>query len=85
MVRVPAVLSILEEIKVDIKSPPGDLVTMTLAALQSAQTRLPQNWMIWVGFVLTYHHIQDSVIDNLRPFTDGRHYLWDPATMLEGA
>jgi len=74
MVRVPAVLTALEEIRMDIDTPPEGFDAMTPAALEVAKIKLPPNWMVWGGFALTYYHIQDNIIKNLRPFADGLHY-----------
>jgi len=60
MTVVPGVLAILEDMETDIDSLPGDLVAMTPAALQAATTRLPSDWTICEGFVLTNYHIQDN-------------------------
>lgn len=47
---------------------------MTPDALEVAMRKLPPNWMIWGGFALTFYHIQDNLIKNLRPFAGGLYY-----------
>ncbi len=74
MAQVPAVLTVLEKIRMDIDTTPEGLNAMTPAALEVATIKLPPNWMVWGGFMLTYYHIQDNIIKNLRPFADGLHY-----------
>lgn len=74
MAQVPAVLTVLEKIRMDINTPPGGLNAMIPAALNVATIKLPPNWMVWGGFMLPYHDFQDNIIKNLRPFADGLHY-----------
>jgi hypothetical protein len=58
----------------DINTPPGGFDAMTPDALEVAMRKLPPNWMIWGGFALTFYHIQDNLIKNLRPFAGGLYY-----------
>jgi len=74
MARVPAVLTTLEKIRMDIMTPPEGLDAMSFAALEVATVKLPAHWMVWGDFALTYYHIEDNIIKSLRPFADGLHY-----------
>jgi len=75
MASVPPALDVLENLSRDIKSPPEDLEVVTPAALEAVILRLPPNWMIWKGFVLTYYQIQDTVLDGkMTPFANELEY-----------
>jgi hypothetical protein len=75
MAKVPPALGVLEDLSVGINSTLEDPDAVTPAALEAAILRLPPNWMIWKGFVVTYYQIQDTVLDGkMIPFANKLEY-----------